>query len=136
MRRFRRGGGRSLSSGAAEPDRDLVLAGDWTRTGWPSTMEGAVRSGYLAAETMLAGWRNAENFLQPDLGFEGLCKCGRPSEGPDVVRRARPERALRLGDPVSAMLATSVGLRKWVLLFGQERYSIEKTVAWAGAPYP
>ena len=25
------------------------LAGDWTRTGWPATMEGAVRSGYLAA---------------------------------------------------------------------------------------
>ena len=29
---------------------NLLLAGDWTRTGWPATMEGAVRSGYLAAE--------------------------------------------------------------------------------------
>lgn len=28
----------------------LTLAGDYTRTGWPSTMEGAVRSGRLAAE--------------------------------------------------------------------------------------
>jgi len=28
---------------------DLFLAGDWTATGWPSTMEGAVRSGRLAA---------------------------------------------------------------------------------------
>jgi squalene-associated FAD-dependent desaturase len=27
----------------------LFLAGDWTATGWPSTMEGAVRSGRLAA---------------------------------------------------------------------------------------
>lgn len=27
----------------------LVLAGDYTQTGWPATMEGAVRSGYLAA---------------------------------------------------------------------------------------
>lgn len=27
----------------------LLLAGDWTRTEWPSTMEGAVRSGRLAA---------------------------------------------------------------------------------------
>lgn len=27
----------------------LVLAGDWTNTGWPATMEGAVRSGYAAA---------------------------------------------------------------------------------------
>ena len=30
--------------------RNLFLAGDWCDTGWPATMEGAVRSGYLAAE--------------------------------------------------------------------------------------
>jgi len=35
------------------PINNLVLAGDWTATGWPATMEGAVRSGYLAAEAML-----------------------------------------------------------------------------------
>ena len=29
---------------------NLFLAGDYTRTDWPATMEGAVRSGYLAAE--------------------------------------------------------------------------------------
>jgi zeta-carotene desaturase len=28
---------------------NLFLAGDWTATGWPATMEGAVRSGYAAA---------------------------------------------------------------------------------------
>jgi zeta-carotene desaturase len=28
----------------------VFLAGDWTATGWPATMEGAVRSGYMAAE--------------------------------------------------------------------------------------
>jgi len=28
---------------------NLFLAGDWCRTGWPATMEGAVRSGYAAA---------------------------------------------------------------------------------------
>ena len=28
----------------------FYLAGDWTDTGWPSTMESAVRSGNLAAE--------------------------------------------------------------------------------------
>ena len=33
---------------------NLYLAGDWTRTGWPATMEGAVRSGYLAAQAVLA----------------------------------------------------------------------------------
>ena len=32
---------------------NLFLAGDWTATGWPSTMESAVRSGYLAAEAVL-----------------------------------------------------------------------------------
>ena len=31
---------------------NLVLAGDWTFTEWPSTMEGAVRSGFLAAEVL------------------------------------------------------------------------------------
>ncbi len=31
----------------------MFLAGDWTKTGWPATMEGAVRSGYLAAEAVL-----------------------------------------------------------------------------------
>lgn len=30
----------------------LYLAGDWCATGWPATMEGAVRSGYLAAEAI------------------------------------------------------------------------------------
>lgn len=38
-----------------QPDglQRLFLAGDYTRTGWPATMEGAVRSGYLAAEGIL-----------------------------------------------------------------------------------
>jgi squalene-associated FAD-dependent desaturase len=53
----------------------VFLAGDWTATGWPATMEGAVRSGYLAAEslTRLAGSTNA-SFLVPDLAPSGLMK--------------------------------------------------------------
>lgn len=35
------------------PLRNLFVAGDWTRTGWPPTMEGAVRSGYRCAELIL-----------------------------------------------------------------------------------
>jgi squalene-associated FAD-dependent desaturase len=54
--------------------RNLFLAGDWTRTGWPSTMEGAVRSGYLSAEAALAEFGQAAKLLQPDLPFEGLSK--------------------------------------------------------------
>ncbi|HBT77732.1 MAG TPA: hypothetical protein DEB39_12595, partial [Planctomycetaceae bacterium] len=34
----------------ATPIHNLAIAGDWTQTDWPSTMEGAVRSGLAAAE--------------------------------------------------------------------------------------
>ena len=41
------------------PIPNLVLAGDWTRTGWPSTMEGAVLSGVLAADALAAQYQAA-----------------------------------------------------------------------------
>jgi len=37
----------------------LVLAGSWTDTGWPASMEGAVRSGHAAARELLAAPRSA-----------------------------------------------------------------------------
>jgi squalene-associated FAD-dependent desaturase len=46
---------------------NLFLAGDWTRSGWPSTMEGAVRSGYLAAEAVTAAVGERQKFLLPDV---------------------------------------------------------------------
>jgi len=42
----------------------LFLAGDYTATGWPATMEGAVRGGYLAAEGVLG---QPGKFLRPNL---------------------------------------------------------------------
>jgi uncharacterized protein with NAD-binding domain and iron-sulfur cluster len=45
---------------------NLFLAGDWTRTGWPATMEGAVRSGYLAAEAVIQFRGAKQTFLIPD----------------------------------------------------------------------
>lgn len=58
--------------------KDLFLAGDWTRTGWPATMEGAVRSGYLAAEALLESCAftpsRPQKFVKPDLPLEGLSK--------------------------------------------------------------
>jgi zeta-carotene desaturase len=50
----------------------LFLAGDWTATGWPATMEGAVRSGYLAAEAVLRTAGTPRQFVQPDLKPDGL----------------------------------------------------------------
>ncbi len=42
---------------------NLFLAGDWTRSGWPATMEGAVRSGYLAAEAVAKSFGNPQRCL-------------------------------------------------------------------------
>lgn len=42
----------------------LFLAGDWTRTDWPSTMEGAARSGRLAAGAIT---EDKTRFLAPEL---------------------------------------------------------------------
>jgi zeta-carotene desaturase len=47
----------------------LFLAGDWTATGWPSTMEGAVRSGYGAAQAL-----SSRKVLVPDLAGKGLMR--------------------------------------------------------------
>ncbi len=52
----------------------IFLAGDWTATGWPSTMEGAVRSGYLAAEALSGAAGKPESFLRPDLAPRGLMR--------------------------------------------------------------
>lgn len=45
----------------------LFVAGDWTDTGWPATMEGAVRSGRLAAEGVLARLGRPAKLLAADL---------------------------------------------------------------------
>ncbi len=45
----------------------LFLAGDWTDTGWPATMEGAVRSGYLAASGILANLDRPTRLIRPGL---------------------------------------------------------------------
>jgi zeta-carotene desaturase len=59
---------------AASPVRGLFLAGDWTATGWPATMEGAVRSGYLAAEALTKADGRRQKFLKADLPVQGISK--------------------------------------------------------------
>lgn len=46
-------GTRSVRPGQLTRLAGLAIAGAWTDTGWPDTMEGAVRSGHLAAEVIL-----------------------------------------------------------------------------------
>jgi len=58
----------------------IFLAGDWTFTGWPATMEGAVRSGYAAAEAVfdfavaVAATGNPKKFRVPDLPASGFMR--------------------------------------------------------------
>jgi squalene-associated FAD-dependent desaturase len=49
----------------------LFLAGDWTSTEWPSTMEGAVRSGRLAAGAVVG---DAQRFMVADTAASGLMR--------------------------------------------------------------
>jgi squalene-associated FAD-dependent desaturase len=58
----------------ADAGNGLYLAGDWTRTGWPSTMEGAARSGRLAAEAVAAACGQSSKFLTPDLPPSGFMR--------------------------------------------------------------
>jgi len=53
---------------------NLFVAGDWTDTGWPATMEGAVRSGYACAEAVLRAEGQEHALVRPDLPAEGLAR--------------------------------------------------------------
>ncbi|MFN5669532.1 FAD-dependent oxidoreductase, partial [Bradyrhizobium sp.] len=44
----------ALRPGATTAQKNLFLAGDWTATGLPATIEGSVRSGDRAADLVLA----------------------------------------------------------------------------------
>jgi zeta-carotene desaturase len=59
---------------SATPWSRVFLAGDWTATGWPATMEGAVRSGYLAAEALCRAAGREARFLVPDLAPSGFMR--------------------------------------------------------------
>ena len=52
----------------------IFLSGDWTATGWPATMEGAVRAGYATAEALSFATGEQRKFLVPDLKARGLMR--------------------------------------------------------------
>lgn len=64
----------SIRPGTKSPWAKVYLAGDWVATGWPATMEGAVRSGYMAAEAVSSTYGAADHFLQPSLPPTGLMR--------------------------------------------------------------
>jgi zeta-carotene desaturase len=57
----------SLRPDQRSPVPNLYVAGEWTQTGWPSTMESAARSGYRAAEYLLADSGSMRQIVAPDL---------------------------------------------------------------------
>jgi zeta-carotene desaturase len=59
---------------AVSPWPNLFLAGDWTATGWPSTMESAARSGHLAAEAVCESAGEPQTILDADLKPQGLMR--------------------------------------------------------------
>ncbi len=64
----------SARPSAISPWPNLFLAGDWTATGWPSTMESAARSGHLAAEAVCASLGEPRAILNADLKPRGLMR--------------------------------------------------------------
>ena len=59
---------------SVSPWPNCFLAGDWTATGWPSTMESAARSGHLAAEAVCQGIGEPRIILDPDSKPRGLMR--------------------------------------------------------------
>jgi monoamine oxidase len=74
----------------------LVLAGAWTNTGWPDTMEGAVRSGQRAAEEMTR-WLTSRPGTSP------------PGARPPGTSRLGTRPADNRADPPAAVARTGAG---------------------------
>lgn len=69
---------------------NLVLAGDWTQTGWPATMEGAVRGGNLAAEQILSRLGRPECCVAEELPVSRLATWLFPGLGVETMPDAPP----------------------------------------------
>lgn len=71
--------------------RNLTLAGDWTETGLPATLEAAVRSGNRAAEAALANGNNPIRRSGPFPAFTSFRHGPIWSDGGAVLARPGPE---------------------------------------------
>jgi squalene-associated FAD-dependent desaturase len=85
------------------PVDGLFLAGDWTDTGWPATMEGAVRSGYRAAEGILEDLGRPAPIVCPELATGALAGWLLGSRSGQAPKESFPARnrvsSSRLGSP-------------------------------------
>ena len=96
------------------PVDGFFLAGDWTDTGWPATMEGAVRSGYLAAQGILKDLDRPTRLIRPDLKRGRLARwlLGSSRHCPDAVSAHHASyqpwpRQIRLHPPLRPSLSGS-----------------------------
>lgn len=90
-------GTESLRPRAETPIGGLLLAGDWTRTEYPSSMESAAYSGYVVAERVLEAGGQRRTLARPRKDVEGFTKLftraaalqrrvfSAPVETPDLV---------------------------------------------------
>ncbi len=94
---FRQGAGTAaLRPGARTEVPGLLLAGAWTDTGWPATMEGAVRSGLTAARAAAsAAPAEAPAPPSPPIMQQGLARPARRQPPLHDRRAGNSQRALR-----------------------------------------
>jgi squalene-associated FAD-dependent desaturase len=95
------------------PIDGLFLAGDWTATGWPATMEGAVRSGYLAAQGILADLDRPTRLVRPGLQPGRLARwlLGNSSDVPEPTRFQPVLRSTQAPQNTHSSCNTSTGER-------------------------
>jgi squalene-associated FAD-dependent desaturase len=74
----------ALRPGPATSRPGLAVAGAWTHTGWPATMEGAVRSGRAAAATVLAAV-GAATGAAPNASPRGVSADQTPAQTPALA---------------------------------------------------
>ncbi len=115
-------GARSLRPPARTALPGLALAGSWTDTGWPATMEGAVRSGRAAAEAVLSAAGRAviraSGSARPDLLI--------------LTPLALEARAARAGAPWARVERTGMGPRRATRMATRIRAQAPGTVVIAG----
>ena len=87
------------------PAEGLLVAGAWTDTGWPATMEGAVRSGLAAAE-QLRQLRQLRRLSGGSFGISSpRARLTRHDDGNGLVTGMVRERAARDGESAEEALA-------------------------------